>query len=102
MHLTKRQKEIYDFLRDYLAREGYAPSLEEIGAHFGLSSVATVHKHIQNLVQKGLLRKTWNRSRSIELEGSRKVTEVSTPARRAVRSREGPLCGCGSEQGRGE
>jgi repressor LexA len=67
MHLTKRQKEIYDFLREYLSREGYAPSLEEIGAHFGLSSVATVHKHIQNLVQKGLLRKTWNRSRSIEL-----------------------------------
>ncbi len=43
MHLTKRQKEIYDFLREYLEREGYAPSLEEIGAHFGLSSVATVH-----------------------------------------------------------
>ena len=67
MHLTKRQKEIYDFLREYLEREGYAPSLEEIGAHFGLSSVATVHKHVQNLVAKGLLRKTWNRSRSIEI-----------------------------------
>ena len=67
MHLTKRQKEIFDFICDYLEREGYAPSLEEIGEQFGLSSVATVHKHVQNLVEKGLLRKAWNRSRSIEV-----------------------------------
>ena len=67
MHLTKRQKEIFDFICDYLGREGYAPSLEEIGEQFGLSSVATVHKHVQNLVEKGLLRKAWNRSRSIEV-----------------------------------
>ena len=67
MHLTKRQKQIYDFIRDHVEREGYAPSLEEIGLRFGLSSVATVHKHVQNLVQKGLLRKAWNRSRSIEV-----------------------------------
>lgn len=67
MHLTKRQKEILDFIREYLEREGYAPSLEEIGMRFGLSSVATVHKHVQNLVEKGLLRKAWNRSRSIEV-----------------------------------
>ena len=67
MHLTKRQKEIYDFIRECILRDGYAPSLEEIGAEFQLSSVATVHKHVQNLVEKGLLRKAWNRSRSIEL-----------------------------------
>ena len=67
MHLTKRQKEIYDFICECLARDGYAPSLEEIGQQFGLSSVATVHKHVQNLVEKGLLRKAWNRSRSIEV-----------------------------------
>jgi len=67
VHLTKRQKQIYDFIRECIARDGYAPSLEEIGGEFGLSSVATVHKHVQNLVEKGLLRKTWNRSRSIEL-----------------------------------
>jgi repressor LexA len=67
MHLTRRQREIYDYLHEYIEREGYAPSLEEIGSHFRLSSVATVHKHVQNLVEKGLLRKTWNRSRSIEL-----------------------------------
>jgi repressor LexA len=67
VHLTKRQREIYEYIRGFLDREGYAPSLEEIGGHFGLSSVATVHKHVQNLVQKGLLRKAWNRSRSLEL-----------------------------------
>jgi repressor LexA len=67
MHLTKRQKEIFDFVCEYLDRAGYAPSLEEIGEKFGLSSVATVHKHVQNLVDKGLLRKAWNRSRSIEV-----------------------------------
>ena len=67
MHLTKRQKQVYDFIREYLERHGYAPSLEETAKRFGLSSVATVHKHVQNLVEKGLLRKSWNRSRSIEV-----------------------------------
>ena len=78
MHLTKRQKEVFDFIREYLEREGYAPSLEEIGERFGLSSVATVHKHVQNLVEKGLLRKAWNRSRSIE------IVERGTPGQPIV------------------
>ena len=67
MHLTKRQREPVEFIRGFLESEGYAPSLEEIASHFGLSSVATVHKHVQNLVEKRLLRKAWNRSRSLEL-----------------------------------
>jgi repressor LexA len=66
MALTRRQREIYDFIRSFVAEEGYSPSLEEIGEHFGLSSVATVHKHVQHLVEKGFLRKAWNRSRSVE------------------------------------
>jgi repressor LexA len=64
--LTRRQREIYDFVREFVAEQGYSPSLEEIGAHFGLASVATVHKHVQHLAEKGYLRKAWNRSRSIE------------------------------------
>ena len=78
MHLTKRQRETFDYIRGFLEGEGYAPSLEEIAAHFGLSSVATVHKHVQNLVEKGLLRKSWNRSRSLELvaQGTNGVREV--------------------------
>lgn len=66
MALTRRQREIYDFVRDFVAERGYSPSLEEIGRAFGLSSVATVHKHVQHLVEKGYLRKAWNRSRSVE------------------------------------
>ena len=84
MHLTKRQKEIFDFVRAYIERDGYAPSLEEIGAHFGLSSVATVHKHVQNLVEKGLLRKAWNRSRSIELVEAESPTAAQIPLLGAV------------------
>jgi repressor LexA len=64
--LTRRQREIYEFIRDFVTRKGYSPSLEEIGSHFGLSSVATVHKHVQHLVEKGFLQKAWNRSRSVE------------------------------------
>ncbi len=66
MALTRRQREIYDFIREFVGSNGYSPSLEEIGAHFGLSSVATVHKHVQHLVEKGFLKKAWNRSRSVE------------------------------------
>jgi len=66
MALTRRQREVYDFIHSFVAERGYSPSLEEIGAAFGLSSVATVHKHVQHLVDKGLLRKAWNRSRSLE------------------------------------
>ena len=78
-HLTKRQKEIYDYIRSYIEREGYAPSLEEIGDEFGLSSVATVHKHVHNLTEKGLLKKAWNRSRSIEVVDAQEGTSVDVP-----------------------
>jgi repressor LexA len=66
MALTRRQREIYDYIREFVRRKGYSPSLEEIGEHFGLSSVATVHKHVQHLVEKGFVKKAWNRSRSVE------------------------------------
>jgi repressor LexA len=66
MALTRRQREIFEFIREFVGKNGYSPSLEEIGSHFGLSSVATVHKHVQHLVEKGFLKKAWNRSRSVE------------------------------------
>jgi repressor LexA len=72
MILTKRQKEIFDYLDAYIADHGYAPTLEEIGAHFGLSSLATVHKHLSNLEQKGLIRRKWNHSRAVELVPQKK------------------------------
>ena len=65
--LTRRQREILDFLNEFIEQHGYAPSLEEIGRRFGLSSLATVHKHLTNLQEKGFIRRAWNRSRSVEL-----------------------------------
>lgn len=67
MALTRRQKQIFDYIKEFIVANGYSPSLEEIGRHFGLSSVATVHKHVTNLVRKGLLRRSWNQNRSIEV-----------------------------------
>ncbi|MFN2432710.1 MAG: transcriptional repressor LexA [Gemmatimonadota bacterium] len=65
--LTRRQREIYDFLRESLDRNGYAPSLEEIAGHFGLSSVATIHEHLKNLESKNMIRRHFNRNRAIEV-----------------------------------
>jgi repressor LexA len=70
MYLTRRQKEILDFLDRHISRKGYAPTIEEIGEHFGLSSLATVHKHLSNLQEKGLVKRDWNRSRALELVAS--------------------------------
>ena len=79
MPLTKRQKEILDYIGDYIADRGYAPSFEEIAQHFGYSSLATVHEHLSNLERKGYIRKAYNESRSIELieeEGGTPVVEL--------------------------
>ena len=65
--LTKRQREILDFLNEFIQQHGYAPSLEEIGRKFSLSSLATVHKHLTNLQEKGFIKRAWNRSRSVEM-----------------------------------
>ena len=69
--LTKRQREILDYLNEFIGQHGYAPSLEEIGRRFSLSSLATVHKHLTNLQEKGFIRRAWNRSRSVEVVPSR-------------------------------
>ena len=81
--LTKRQREILDYLNDFIQQHGYAPSLEEIGRRFGLSSLATVHKHLTNLQEKGFIKRAWNRSRSVEL----------MPTRAGGRAVELPLLG---------
>lgn len=65
--LTRRQKQILDDLQEFIQAHGYAPSLEEIAKRFSLSALATIHKHLTNLEQKGCIRRQWNRSRSIEL-----------------------------------
>jgi len=67
MYLTKRQREILNFVTEFIKAKGYAPSLEEIRRRFGLSSLATVHKHLSNLEEKGLIRRLKHRGRSLEL-----------------------------------
>lgn len=65
--LTKRQKEILDFIEESIRENGYAPSLHEIATHFKLLSISTVHKHLVHLEEKGLIQRHWNRARAIEL-----------------------------------
>src|SRR5439155_6968595 len=55
--MTKRQKQVLDYLREYIDQHGYAPTLEEIGRHFRLASLATVHKHLRNLQRKRLIKR---------------------------------------------
>ncbi len=68
MPLTRRQAEILAYVTEYRENQGYAPTLQEIGRRFGLSSVATVHKHVSQLVEKGYLRRgRRNASRDLEV-----------------------------------
>jgi len=70
MALTKRQREILDFVEGFVRFRGYSPSFEEIAENFGYRSLATVHEHLSNLQAKGYIRKNYNESRSIELVDS--------------------------------
>lgn len=84
MAVTRRQKEVLDFITGFVQRNGYSPSFEEIARGLELKSLATVHKHITNLQNKGLLQRGHNRSRSID---------VLPPRSRARQSERLPLAG---------
>jgi repressor LexA len=85
MAITRRQKEVLDFISGFVERNGYSPSFEEIARGLDLRSLATVHKHITNLQSKGMLARAHNRSRSIDV----------LPARGKARLAERlPLAGC--------
>ena len=72
MALTKRQREILDFIESFIQNYGYSPSFEEIAESFGYRSLATVHEHLSNLERKGYIRRNYNESRSVEpLESAR-------------------------------
>jgi repressor LexA len=90
MALTKRQKEVLDFLVSFLNKHGYSPSFEEMAKSLKLTSLATVHKHVTTLEKKGFIRRGYNQSRSIE------VTQLPKPVREQVIARqtmELPLAG---------
>lgn len=83
MILTKRQKQILNFIEESIRKNGFAPSLEEISRHFELHSISTIHKHLVNLEEKGLIKRHWNRARAIEL----------VPAHDKPEARDVPLAG---------
>lgn len=67
MAITRRQRQLYDFISEFVQKNGYSPSFDEIRTGMELNSLATVHKHVTNLEKKGLLTRDYNRSRSIDL-----------------------------------
>ena len=75
MALTPRQKQVLDFLVLHTEKNGFSPSFEEIAGGLNLASLATVHKHITALEQKGYLKRRYNESRSIEVAESYKHAE---------------------------
>ena len=90
MTLTKRQKEVLDYLVGFLNKNGYSPSFEEIASSLKLTSLATVHKHLSTLEKKGFIRRGYNQSRSIE------VMQLPKPIREQLLDRhvvELPLAG---------
>jgi repressor LexA len=90
MSLTKRQKEVLNYLVGFLNKNGYSPSFEEIAHAMKLTSLATVHKHLSTLEKKGFIRRGYNQSRSIE------VVQLPKPVRDQVIERHAvgfPLMG---------
>lgn len=67
MTLTKRQKELLDFIKAFIEKQEYAPTIAEIKKEFGINSPATVHQHLKNLEDKNAISRIPNRHRSIEL-----------------------------------
>src|SRR5215216_6631648 len=83
--LTKRQKEIFEYIRGYASKQGYPPTVREIGKAVGLTSSSTVHAHLANLEKIGLLRRDPTKPRAIEL--------LVGKAKRAMRTPGLPLVG---------
>jgi repressor LexA len=75
LNLTKRQREIFDFIKRYSADHGYPPTVRDIGKAIGLTSSSTVHAHLSNLEKLGLVRRDPTKPRALELlgEAARKV-----------------------------
>jgi repressor LexA len=81
--LTKRQQEIYDFIRKYSAKYGYPPTVRDIGKAVGLASSSTVHAHLSNLEKAGVLRRDPTKPRALELL-DRAVGQVGDAVRSVV------------------
>jgi repressor LexA len=88
MDLTKRQQEIFDFIKRYSAKNGYPPTVRDIGKAVGLASSSTVHAHLANLEKLGLLRRDPTKPRAMEL-----LDRAIDSARSVVRPAGVPLVG---------
>ena len=80
LNLTKRQQEIFDFIKRYSAKYGYPPTVRDIGKAIGLTSSSTVHAHLANLEKLGLLRRDPTKPRAIELLVDKAQEGRSAPA----------------------
>ncbi|HLY60095.1 MAG TPA: transcriptional repressor LexA [Terriglobia bacterium] len=89
MALTRRQKQVLDCLVGFINRQGYSPSFEEIGESLGLSSLATVHKHLDTLEKKGFIRRGYNQSRSVEVVAVPGTVPFARTALRSLRKKSG-------------
>jgi repressor LexA len=86
--LTKRQQEIFEFIKRYSAQNGYPPTVRDIGKAVGLASSSTVHAHLANLEKLGVLRRDPSKPRAIELF-DRVGKDVGTVVESAVQSVKG-------------
>ena len=82
MALTRRQKQVLDYIVKFIDRHGYSPSFEELAEGLDITSVATVHKHLETLQKKGFIRRGYNQSRSLE------VLQLPKPVRQEVMERQ--------------
>lgn len=78
--LYKRQRQILEFIQNFIKKYGYSPTLQEIGKAMGLSSPATIHEHLKSLEKKGVIRKNANDVRGIEIVEQYANTYISEPA----------------------
>ena len=81
--LTKRQKQVLDFITEYSRKKGIAPTIDEIRKHFRLNSVATVHQHLETLRSKGYLDRSKNKTRSLSLSNKRSVSDLMQKSSRS-------------------
>ena len=89
LNLTKRQQEIFDYIRRYGAEHGYPPTVRDIGKAIGLTSSSTVHAHLANLEKVGLLRRDPTKPRALEILVD-KAKQVVSPERAARSSARSP------------
>ena len=91
--LTNRQREIYDYVTRYVDRQGYPPTVREIGDAVGLASPSTVHAHLANLERAGYLRRDPTKPRALELVGRERAAPGPAVGGEAAKVRVLPLVG---------